>query len=147
MVNMVKAEETHLTKRQFEVLRMKVEGKTLSEISRALGTSRANVSRLARVAEHNIELAKNTLRLVSTIRWPVRVEAKAGSNIYEVSDAVFSKADESRIRISRNYAELVRLITEALGRKNIRRRKATKDFTIFISGEGKVEVLVESGGP
>lgn len=139
---MVRVEETHLTKRQFEVLKMKTEGKSLSEIAKTIGTSRSNVSRLAKVAEQNVERAKNTLKLLSTIRWPVKVEARTGSNVYEISEMIFKEADRSGIRISQNYAGLVGLITEALGRKNIKRRKATKNFTVLISGEGKVEVFV-----
>jgi len=121
---------------------MKTEGKSLSEIAKTIGTSRSNVSRLAKVAESNVERAKNTLKLLSTIKWPVRVEAKAGSNVYEISEMIFKEADRDGIRISQNYAGLVGLITEALGRRNIKRRKAAKNFTVLISGEGKVEVLV-----
>ena len=138
---MVDIKETHLTKRQFEVLKMRREGKSLSEIAKLLRTSRSNVSSIAKIAELNVKKSKNTLKLVETIGWPVKVDARAGANIYEVSEKVFEKADEKGIRISHNYSDLVRVITETLGRKNLRRRKALRNFSVVVSGDGKTEVL------
>jgi hypothetical protein len=138
---MVKVEETHLTKRQYEVLKMRAQGKSLAEIAKELGTSRSNISRIAKISEQNIEKAKNTMKLVETVDWPVKINARAGANIYKVSERAFKRADEKGIDITHNYAEVVRLIAEMLGRKNIRRRKALRNFTVVISGEGNVEVI------
>lgn len=138
---MVNIEETHLTQRQFEVLRLKIEGKSLTEIARELKTSRSNVSRVAKIAERNIERAKNTLKLIGTIEWPIKIDVKEGSNVYSASEEVFRKADEKGVRITRNYAELLRLVTETLGRKNLKGRNALRGFSIMVSKEGKVEVL------
>lgn len=138
---MVNINETHLTRRQFEVFKRRREGKSLTEIAEELGTSRSNISSIARIAELNVERARNTLKLIKTIDWPIAIDVKAGSNVYDVSDEVFRKADEKGISISRNYSELVRLITEMLGRKNLKRRVALKDFSIMISKEGEVEIL------
>lgn len=138
---MVNTNETHLTEKQFEVLKKRREGKTLGEIAEELGTSRSNVSSIARTAERNVEKARNTLKLFKTIEWPIRIDVKAGSNIYDVSEEVFEKADEKEIDLSLNYSELVRLVTETLGRKNLKRREALRDFSIMANEEGKIEVL------
>lgn len=138
---MVNIRETHLTERQFEVLRLRIEGKTLTEIARELGTSKSNISRLAKIAERNVERAKNTLKLIETIEWPVKIDVRAGSNIYIVSERVFRKADKEGIRIARNYSEVVKLITEILGKENLRRRKALKSFSIMVSKDGRIEIL------
>jgi len=138
---MVNIKDTHLTKRQFEVLKMRREGKALSEIAARLRTSRSNVSAILKTAGENINKARNTLKLIETIKWPVKIDVKAGSNIYEVSERVFNKADEKRIKVFHNYPEIVRLITETLGWENLKRRKALRDFTVMVSKEGMVEVL------
>ncbi len=138
---MIDIKKTHLTKRQFEVLKRRREGKSLTEIAAELRTSRSNISRIAIIAEQNVEKARNTLKLVESFEWPVRIDAKAGSNIFEISEKVFRAADEKNIRVSRNYSEIVRLITEALGGRNLRRRKALKDFSIVVSKEGRVEIF------
>jgi len=54
---------------------------------------------------------------------------------------VFINADEKRIKVSHNYSDVVRLITENLGWENLKRRKALRDFSIFVSKEGMIEVL------
>ncbi|MDI6819604.1 MAG: Tfx family DNA-binding protein [Candidatus Hodarchaeaceae archaeon] len=138
---MVNIKETHLTRRQFEVLKRRREGKSLTQIAEELGTSRSNVSRIIKIAERNVERARNTLKLIGTIEWPIKIDVRAGSNVYSVSEQVFRKADERGIKITRNYSELTRLITETLGRKNLKRRKALTDFGIMVSKEGKVEIL------
>lgn len=138
---MVNIKDTHLTKRQFEVLKMRREGKALSEIAARLRTSRSNVSAILKTAGENINKARNTLKLIETIKWPVKIDVKAGSNIYEVSERVFNKADEKRIKVSHNYPEIVRLMTETLGWENLKHRKALRDFTVMVSKEGMVEVL------
>lgn len=138
---MVNIKDTHLTKRQFEVLKMRREGKALSEIAARLRTSRSNISAILKTAGENINKTRNTLKLIETIKWPVKIDVKAGSNIYEVSERVFNKADEKRIKVSHNYSEIVRLITETLGWENLKRRKALRDFTVMVSKEGMVEVL------
>ncbi|MFQ6129379.1 MAG: Tfx family DNA-binding protein [Candidatus Hadarchaeaceae archaeon] len=138
---MVNIKDTHLTKRQFEVLKMRREGKTLAEIAVRLRTSRSNVSAILKTAGENVDRARNTLKLIETIKWPVKIDVRAGSNVYEVSERVFSKADEKGIKVSHNYSDVVRLITETLGWENLKRRKALRDFSVMISKEGMVEVL------
>lgn len=138
---MIDLKMTHLTEKQFEVLKMRIAGKSLSEIAKELHTSRANVSSIAKTAEENIRKSRNTLKLIETIDWPIKIEAKAGSNIYEISEKVFHEADLRKIKISHDYSEIVRIITKVLGSTGLRRRKALKDFIIFVSGDGRVEVF------
>jgi Tfx family DNA-binding protein len=138
---MVNIKETHLTKRQFEVLKMRKAGKSLSEIAKELHTSRSNVSSIAKIAELNVRRARNTLKLVETMKWPIKINFRAGSNIYEASERIFREADAQHIKVSRNYSDLVRLITETLGWKNLKRRKALRDFNVMVSKKGEVEVL------
>jgi Tfx family DNA-binding protein len=138
---MINIKKTHLTKRQLEVLKSRKEGKSLAQIAKELGTSRSNVSRIAKIAERNVERARNTLKLMEIIEWPIKIDVRAGSNVYSVSEQVFREADEKGIKIVRNYSELVKLITETLGRKNLKRRKVLTDFSIVVSKEGRVEIL------
>lgn len=138
---MIDPKTTHLTEKQLEILKMRIAGKSLSEIAKELHTSRANVSSIAKTAEENIKKSRNTLKLIEMIDWPIKIEAKAGSNIYEISEKVFHEADLKKIKISIDYSEVVRLITKFLGTSGLRRRKALKDFIIFVSGDGRVDVF------
>ncbi len=138
---MVNIKETHLTKKQLEVLKLRRDGRSLSEIAKIFGTSKSNISRISKIAEQNVEKSKNTLKLIGAVEWPVRLDVRVGANVYELSERVFRKADDKKIRIGHNYSELVDLITKSLGKKWIKRRKTLKNFTIMVSREGKVEVV------
>lgn len=138
---MVNIEETFLTQRQFEVLKLRVRGETLAKIAERFGTSRSNISQIERKARRNIERAKNTLKLIQTIQWPIKVNVKAGANIYQVAEEVFRQADRKGIKVACDYAELVRMITKKLGREGIKRRKILRNLIVLIDSEGKVEVI------
>jgi len=138
---MVKIEDTHLTKRQIQVLELRLQGMGVSAIAKKLRTSKSNISRLLKTAEQNVKKSKNTMRLLETLDWPVKINIRKGSNVYEVAEKLFELADKKRIKIARNYAEIVRLISESLGRKNIRRRVALRDLTVMVSADGEIEIL------
>ncbi|MFH1821336.1 MAG: Tfx family DNA-binding protein [Methanobacteriota archaeon] len=138
---MIDTNKTHLTQKQFEILKMKIAGKSLSEIAKELQTSRANISSIAKTAEENVKKSKNTLKLVELINWSIKIDVRAGSNVYEISEKVFREADRKKIKISHNYSELVRLITGALGTKRLKRRKALKNFSIVVSKDGRFDIF------
>ncbi len=138
---MIDINKTHLTNKQFEILKKKIAGKSLSEIAKEMHTSRANISSIAKTAEGNVKKSRNTLKLVELINWSIKIDVKAGANIYEISEKVFREADRKKIKISHNYSELVRLITEALGTTRLRRRKALNNFSVVVSKDGRFEIF------
>lgn len=133
--------ETHLTEKQFEVLKKKKTGKSLSEIADELNTSRSNVSHILATAKENVEKAENTLTLIRAFEWPVEIEIEAGSDLYDVSKNIFEKADEENIRINHTGSDLVDLLAEEISDR-IENRKVQVGFSVKISKEGEVEVLV-----
>ncbi|MEM3401675.1 MAG: Tfx family DNA-binding protein [Candidatus Hadarchaeales archaeon] len=138
---MVDISKTHLTRRQLEVLMMRNRGMSISRIASELGTSRSNVGALIKKAKENVEKSKNTLRLVKTLNWPVKVEFPRGTNVYHACEEIFRMADKRGIKISCNYSDLVRRITETLGREYLERRKALRNFTVMVSQKGGVEII------
>lgn len=138
---MVDINKTHLTKRQLEVLVMRNRGLSISKIASELGTTRSNVGALIKKAKRNIEKSRNTLRLIKTLDWPLKVKFSAGTNIYRACEDVFQTADQKKIKISHNYSDLVRKITETLGKEHLRRRRASRSFTVMVSPAGEVEVV------
>lgn len=138
---MIDIKRTHLTAKQFEILKMKISGKSLSEIAKEQKTSRANISSIAKKAEENIQKSRNTLKLIELINWSIKIDVKKGDNIYEISEKIFREADRKKIKITHNYSELVRLISESLGMTHLKRRKALKDFSVVVSKDGRLEIF------
>lgn len=132
--------ETHLTEKQLEVFKRRKKGESLSEIAEDMNTSKSNVSHILKDAKKNIEKSENTLKLIRTLDWPIEIEVEPGTDLYDVLDEIFQKADEKNIHLSYSGPELV----EVMGRKGnklVRGRKVLSLLNVKISRDGEVEVL------
>lgn len=100
------SQETNLTERQIEVLKLREQGLTQAAVAEKLGTTDSNVSAIERAAEANIEKARMTLRVVHTIRSAVQFQVAAGESIDELVDAIYERGDAANIRVSYRKPEL-----------------------------------------
>lgn len=97
---MAATDETVLTERQIEVLRLRTEGKTQREVADRFGTTTSNISAVERAAERNVEKARQTLDLVRAIRAPVSERFEAGTPFDELVDRVYDLGDAHDVAIS-----------------------------------------------
>lgn len=134
---------THLTKRQLEVLKRKREGKSVQEIAEELNTSRSNVSHILSSAVENVEKAENTLKFVRTVEWPIRMEFKSGVDLFKISSEIFQKADEGGIHLDFTGSELVGLLGESI-RGLVDNRKTKTGIIVVMSEDGEIEVLTSN---
>lgn len=132
---------THLTKRQLEVLEKKRKGKNIRDIAAELNTSKSNISHILESAVKNIEKAENTLKLVRTIEWPIRMEFESGMDLYEISRKVFERADEEGIHLDFTGSEIVSLLGDKIS-DGVKNRKIQADIRLLMNEEGELEILV-----
>ncbi|WP_457556253.1 Tfx family DNA-binding protein [Candidatus Pyrohabitans sp.] len=132
--------DTVLTERQIEVLRLKAQGLSTSEIARRLGTTVANVSATERKARENIRRAENTLRLVRMLEAPLSVVIKPETDLNEAVREIYRRADEAGIWISYSFPSLAVLIQQGAGEK-IRGRRVLSEIEVAITREGEVMVM------
>lgn len=131
--------DTFLTKRQVEILRLKAQGRSQTEIARKLGTSRANISALEKTALRNIQKAKKTLELVKIMEAPIRVIIKPNTDLNDAVRTIYAKADEEGTWMSHSFPSLANLIQSAAGGK-IKGRMVLQEFEVAITKEGSVIV-------
>lgn len=132
--------DSFLTKRQIEVLQMRLAGLSQQEIADSLGTTRSNVSILEKRAHQNIARAERTLQQWLMLRAPISLQAKAGTDVFELPRMIFAAADEKHMRLPITSLDIV----VQLRRKApllFRKRSLSKDAGIFVTDDG--EVLVE----
>ena len=103
---MVATEPTILTDRQVEVLTLRERGYTQREVADELGTTDSNVSAVERAAEANVEKARRTLELVSTLRAPAQFTVPAGTDFDALVDRVYDRGDEAGINVDYCRPEL-----------------------------------------
>lgn len=132
--------ETHLTKRQLEVLRRKKNGMSIQEIAEELNTSVPNISHILESAKKNVKKSENTLKLVMTIEWPIKLDFETGTDLFDISKKIFEKADKENVHLDITGSELVELLGDEVGNKTVD-REIQVDIRVAISGEGKIEVL------
>ncbi len=136
-----KVEESFLTKKQFEILRLRAKGLKQKDIAKILGTSRENVSMLEKKAKEKIHKARITLELFETLD-PVEVEIKEGTNIFDIPKIIFREADKQGIHVIYNTNCLIELI-KIFAHDKIYSFKVRENFKIKILRNGKVVINVK----
>lgn len=130
---------TLLTRRQMEVLRLKTQGCSQTEIAKKLGTSRANISAIEKTALKNIQKAKRTLELVKTIEAPVHLRIKPNTDLNDAVRMIYVQADKEGIWMPHSFPSLANLIQSAAEDK-IRGRRVLREFEVAITKDGDVVV-------
>jgi len=134
--------KTFLTKKQIEVLKRRMEGKTLEEIASELGTTKQNISAIERKARENYQKALNTVKLFRSILAPIVVRARAGMKVDDVVRDLYERCDSVNIHIPYDRFELVMLLRKEIGHR-IRHSLVVEVFEIRVTKEGDVIVMPE----
>ena len=137
---MINIEDTFLTERQLEVYIRRKRGESLSEIANALGTSRSNICAIERKAKNNIKKALNTIKLIESLEYPVRITINAGTDLYDIPGIIYRKADERDIKIPLSGPSILRLIEDTCSHK-LRNRQVLRDIVIGINERGDVTIF------
>ncbi|WP_442978276.1 Tfx family DNA-binding protein [Salarchaeum sp. III] len=135
------ASESVLTRRQAEVLALRERGVAQADIAESLGTSRANISKVEAAARENVAKARETVAFVDALRAPVQVEVEAGTDLYDVPDAVFDACDEAGVKVAYSGVDMMTRVSEAAGDAVVGREVRTT-VLVGVSSEGDVRVRV-----
>ena len=132
--------DSFLTERQLKVLQMRLSGRSQQEVADSFGTTRSNISILEKRAHQNIARAERTLQQWMMLRAPVSLEAKEGTDVFELPKMIFAAADEKHMRLPITSLDIVVQLRRKAPRL-FKKRALEKDAWIFATEEG--EVLVE----
>lgn len=132
--------DSFLTKRQIEVLQMRLAGLSQQEIAEKLGTTRSNISILEKRAYQNISRAEKTMQQWLMLRAPISLLAKAGTDVFALPREIFAAADEKHMRLPITSLDIVVQLRRKAPRL-FRKRALSRDARIFVTEEG--EVLVD----
>ncbi len=135
--------DSFLTSRQIRVLQMRLAGHSQQEVADSLGTTRSNISILEKRAHQNISRARRTLEQWMMLQAPISLEAKAGTDVFELPAMIFAAADQKNIRLPVTSLDIVVQLRRRAPRL-FHRRVLLQDARIFATEEG--ELLVEGLG-
>ncbi|GAA0648545.1 Tfx family DNA-binding protein [Salarchaeum japonicum] len=135
------ASESALTRRQAEVLALRERGLSQADVADSLGTSRANISKVEAAARENVAKARETVAFVEALEAPVQVEVEAGTDLYDVPEAVFDACDEAGVKVAYSGVDMMTRVSEAAGDAVVGREVKTT-MLVGVTREGDVRVRV-----
>jgi Tfx family DNA-binding protein len=129
--------ESFLTERQLEILRLRKKGLSQTEISREIGTTRANVSATEKTAHENIRKAENTLKLSKMLNADIWLRIDKDTDLNEVPKEIYKKAGDNDIWVNLDTPTLIGAIQQSC-RNKIKGRRIIGDIDIAISKDGDI---------
>lgn len=139
------ADDSFLTERQAEILRLRNDGLTQREIADRLGTSVPNISAIERAARDNVERARRTVDLAERIETDVWFKQAAGAHLRDVVDAIYTAGDEAGVKITFSDPELAAYLHVQL-RDRLDGRRLTESVEIGVTQDGGVVTAVPTDG-
>ena len=133
------AERNVLTRRQATVLALRERDVSQADIASRLGTSRANVANIEASARRNVEKAREAVAFADALRAPVRVRIEAGTDIYDVPDAVYAAADEADVTVEYGAPALMKAVVDEV-EDAIQDRQVTAPLLLSVGQDGLVTV-------
>lgn len=136
----ISTDETILTRRQMEVLKLRNEGYTQAEIAKKMGKTKQNISTIEKMAWINVKKAENTIKFVKLLEAPIWFSVEGSINLDEVVRKIYSEADSTRIHMAYDSLSLATKIREELMDK-IKHRLVIRGFEIGITKEGEIILI------
>lgn len=137
-------EDSLLTERQLEVLKMRNKGCSQQEVADILGTTRSNISILEKRAHQNILRAERTLQQWMMIQAPISLKVPAGTDVFDLPKMIFDAADKRSIELPVTSLDIVVQLRRKSPRL-FRKRAVQKDIDIYVTGNGEILVQESSG--
>ncbi|MFC3477616.1 Tfx family DNA-binding protein [Halobacterium litoreum] len=133
------AAESVLTRRQAEVLALRERDVPQADIADRLGTSRANISKVESSARANVRKARETVAFADALRAPVHVTVEAGTDLYDVPDAVYDAADDANVAVSLSAPEVMKRVSE-VGEDAVADREVSTRLLLTVDADGDLRV-------
>ncbi|MDD1759502.1 MAG: Tfx family DNA-binding protein [Methanothrix sp.] len=133
--------ESLLTKRQLNVLLLRRQGLSQSEVAMKLGTTRSNISILEKRAYQNIQRAERTIHQWMMIQAPISLSLKAGTDVFDLPKMIFDAADKISMRLPITSLDIV-VQLRRIAPRIFKKRSLEQDAKIYVTEDG--EILVEA---
>jgi hypothetical protein len=133
-------DETILTKKQIQVLKLRNEGYSQEEIAQKFGQTKQNISAIERMARANVKKAENTIKFVKLLKAPIWFTVAENTDLDAAVRLIFAEADKAGIHVAHDQLTLAAKIREEAMDK-IRHRLILKEFEVGITKEGKIIIL------
>ena len=129
-----------LTERQYQVLKMRLEGKTQEYVAKILGTTRENVSIIEKRAWRKYRMAEYTLKIIKNLMAATEVGIPEGTHLINIPPMVVDAANKAGVKLKANFT----LIYDEIrfkARACVEGTKVVRPIKVVIFKDGTFEVL------
>ncbi len=131
-----------LTERQYQILKLRIQGYKQREVAELLGTARENISVIEKQAMRKIRLAEETLRIYKELLSVDKIRLEPNTYTLDIPKIIFRRADELGIRLKANLSYILGMLHYEAD-ECIRHRKLIKPINILILRDGGLEIICE----
>ena len=129
-----------LTERQYQVLKMRFEGKTQEEIAKELGTSRENISIIERRALKKYKLAEETIQIIRGLMAATEVVLPENTHLVNIPAILVNAANDAGVKLRGNFT----LIYDEIrfkAKNCVSGTKLVKPVKVIIFRDGSFDVV------
>ncbi len=137
---MMGTNETILTLKQMDILKLRNEGYSHEEIAKRSGTTKQNIHSIEKMALRNMKRAENTMKFMKLLKAPIWFSVDENTDLETVVRRIYSEANGANIHIVYDALSLSTKIREEAMNK-IKHRLIVRGFEVGITKEGDVLLI------
>ncbi|MDY6960066.1 MAG: Tfx family DNA-binding protein [Halobacteriota archaeon] len=132
--------ETILTEKQIEVLKLRAKGHTQEEIAKLSKTTKQNIHSIEKMALRNLKRAENTVNFMKLLKAPIWFSVDDNTDLETLARRIYKEANEADIHIKYDAISLLTKIREEAMDK-VKHRLIIRGFEVGITNEGDVILI------
>ncbi len=130
---------TFLTKRQWQVLRLRATGLTQTQVARKLHTTRENISIIEHRSHENLRAARATLDAIEPLSESRELIIPSGTSIFEATSMILRRADVLRIKVKMS-ADSILATLRAKRKGRIRGHHLIAAIRVKVDSDGSLQI-------
>jgi HTH-type transcriptional regulator, fmd operon transcriptional regulator len=130
---------TFLTKRQWQVLRLRATGLTQTQVARKLHTTRENISIIEHRSHENLRAARATLDAIEPLSESRELIIPSGTSIFEATSMILRRADVLHIKVKMS-ADSILATLRAKRKGRIRGHHLIAAIRVKIDPDGSLQI-------
>jgi len=133
----VKPVRTVLTKRQWQVLRLRATGLTQAQVAKKLQTTHENISIIEHRAHENLRASKATLHALEHLSESKELIIPSGTSVFEATSMILRRADVLRIKVKMS-ADSILAVLRTKRKRRIRGHHLIAAIRVEIDPDGSL---------
>lgn len=131
---------TYLTGRQLQIMKLRQGGSTTEQIAREIGTTRQNVIILEKRAHRNLDRAIRTLNAVREMMISIDFDLREGTHMLDAVKEIVSRADQSGIKLKDNLIGIMTKFKVAM-ENDLREGTTRRSITVMLFHDGRIQFI------